>query len=175
MGTKEFSPSQILYTHDLIEIEANTMQAHLQRQIGSILAELVTNKNAKNNLLKNYFSVHNNYSGIVQSMYHKVKTKNYNFIDGLSKLTPEQFANLLPVIEEYSKQFCCKTPTAIKSSRFSSFLKDDCTENFILIYYGNTNQKTFDEFIIELKKIDNKRILKLAEHVSNVANSNSHE
>ena len=146
------------------------MQAHLQRRIGSILADLISNSSAREKMLSNFFSTKNNSSGQIQHFNHNVKTRNYDFVQALINLEPKEFANLLPLIEEYSKQFNCKTPTAIKSSRFSGFLKDDCTENFILIYKGHNSHENFSEFLKELKKLNNERIYNLASSVNNLSN-----
>lgn len=169
VGTTKYLPSKILYTKDTVEVEAYTMQAHLQRAIGGIFERLITNPVARQNMLSNFFSTKNNFSGEVQLFNHKVKTKNYDFVQALIDLEPKDFANLLPLIEEYSKQFNCKTPTAIKSSRFSGFLKDDCTENFILIYKGHNSHEKFSEFLKEIKTLKNERIYNLAKEVENLS------
>ena len=169
VGTTKYLPSKILYTKDTIEVEAYTMQAHLQRRIGSILADLISNSLARDRMLSNFFSTRNNSSGQIQRFNHNVKTRKYDFVQALIDLKPKEFANLLPLIEEYSKQFNCKTPTAIKSSRFSGFLKDDCTENFILIYKGHNSHEKFSEFLKEVKALKNERIYNLAKEVENLS------
>lgn len=169
VGITKYLPSKILYTKDTIEVEAYTMQAHLQRRIGSILADLISNPSARDKLLSNFFSTKNNSSGQIQHFNHNVKTRNYDFVQALIDLEPKDFANLLPLIEEYSKQFNCKTPTAIKSSKFSGFLKDDCTENFILIYKGHNSHEKFSEFLKEIKTLKNERIYNLAKDVENLS------
>lgn len=147
VSTTKYLPSTILYNHDKVEQEAFKMQAHLQRQIGSILSNLAKNEVAQKNILKNYFSSRNNFSGQNQAFNFFVKQNNYDFIDAVVKLSPNQFAELLNQIKEYSKKFNCKSDFAIKSHKFGEFIRENCINNFTLLYSANNTKETFDEFM----------------------------
>lgn len=146
-GKSLYLPSTILYNNDQIEKEAYKMQAHYQRNIGSLFAEMATDDFAKRKILKNYFSTKNNLSGKVQKFNYDVKNKNYDFISGVADLQPEEFANLLLVIEEYSKKFNCKSFTAMKSERFGKFIREDSIKNLELLYCANNTKQTFEQFL----------------------------